>query len=181
MKQLLSMACIILLLASCNNEKKDEPKEATETATPAAAVTLPYTPAMPYRNWQMGSEQNSLMAMTGLKAWENKDYAGLKAVLGDSVELTMDGYHAMLSRDSAMNFFKSGRENYAEVNITMYDWESVISADKKSEYVTLWYKQTWKDNKGVKDSLNVTDDIKIANGKMIELDEKIQHFPAAKK
>ena len=181
MKQLLSMVCIIFLLASCNNENKDVPKEATETVTPAAAVTLPYTPVMPYRNWEMGSEQNTLLAMTALKAWENKDYGGLASSLGDSVEIRMDGYSAKLSRDSAMNFFKSGRENYANITITMYDWESVISADKKAEYVTLWYKQGWKDMKGVTDSLSVIDDIKIANGKMIELDEKVQRFPAAKK
>jgi hypothetical protein len=177
MKQVLSMACIIFLLASCNNETKDAAKEATETATPAAAVTLPYTPDKPYRNWQMGSEQNTLLAMTALKAWENKDYAGLASSLGDSVEIRMDGYSEKLNRDSAVSFFKTARENYAAVTITMYDWESVISADKKAEYVTLWYKQAWTDNKGVKDSLSVIDDVKIANGKMIELDEKVQRFP----
>jgi hypothetical protein len=181
MKQVLSMACIIFLLASCNNETKDAAKEVTETATPAAAVTLPYTPDKPYRNWQMGSEQNTLLAMTALKAWENKDYSGLAATVGDSVEVRMDGFNAKMNRDSAVNFFKAARENYSAVTITMYDWESVISADKKAEYVTLWYKQNWTDMKGMKDSLSVIDDCKIANGKLIELDEKVQRFPPAKK
>jgi len=177
MKQVLSMACIVFLLAACNNESKDAPKQGTDAAAPSAAVTLPYTPEMPYRNWQMGSEQNTLLAMTALKAWETKDYAGLAATLGDSVEVRMDDLRLMMGRDSAMNFFKNARENYTNIKIDMYDWESVISADKKAEYVTMWYKQTWTDMKGVTDSLSVVDDVKIANGKMIELDEKVQRFP----
>lgn len=178
MKQVLLMACTVFLLAACNSEKEDTPKEVTEPA--AAAVTLPYTPEMPYRNWQIGSEQNTLLAMTALKTWETKDYTGLAATLGDSVEVRMDGFAAKMSRDSAMNFFKNAREIYTNVKIDMYDWESVISADKKAEYVTLWYKQTWTDMKGVTDSVSVVDDVKIANGKMIELDEKVQRFPAKK-
>ena len=56
-----------------------------------------------------------------------------------------------------------------------------ISENKKTEYVTLWYKEKWKDKKGKADSIRVVDDCKIVNGKIAELDEKIQHFPAAKK
>jgi hypothetical protein len=64
----------------------------------------------------------------------------------------------------------------------MDDWESVISSDKKSEWVTLWYKQTVTDKKGHIDSMSVVDDAKIVNGKIVVLDEKIQHLgPALKK
>jgi hypothetical protein len=63
----------------------------------------------------------------------------------------------------------------------MNDWESVISADKKDEWVTLWYKQIQTDKKGKTDSLGVVDDAKIVNGKIVLLDEKIQHYPVAKK
>ncbi|MEI9958032.1 MAG: hypothetical protein WDM90_17405 [Ferruginibacter sp.] len=65
----------------------------------------------------------------------------------------------------------------------MQDWESVISADKKEEWVTLWYKEYTTDKKGVVDSLGITNDAKIVNGKVVILDEKIQHLgpPPAKK
>ena len=63
----------------------------------------------------------------------------------------------------------------------MQDWVSVISKDKEHEWVTLWYKQinTMKD--GTVDSLSVIDDLKIKNGKVVILDEKVQKFPAPKK
>ena len=72
------------------------------------------------------------------------------------------------------------RPMYGDLTINMQDYESVISADKQVEYVTLWYKQAWKDEKGKADSMNVIDDCKMKNGKMISLDEKVQHYPAKK-
>ena len=66
------------------------------------------------------------------------------------------------------------------MTVKMGDWESVISKDKKTEYVTMWYREIWTDKKGKTDSLAVIDDCKIVNGKIVELDEKIQHFPAKK-
>ena len=171
MKQIFLVASLAFALAACNNETKD----AGTTDKPAEASTTkieyPYTPPTPYRGWQMGSEQNTVVAMNALKGWAEKDYAKLEANIGDSLDFTVDGYKAKMSKDSAMKFFKTDRQKYADVTITMYDWESVISADKKVEYVTLWYKQAWTDAKGMKDSLNVTDDCKMTNGKMIELDE----------
>ena len=181
MKQIFLMACLAFALAACNSETKnagtaDKPAEVT-----GAKIEYPFTPPTPYRGWQIGSEQNTVVAMNALKAWTDKDFAKLGANIGDSLDITFDGFKAKMIRDSAVNFLKTQRQNYADVAITMYDWESVISADKKVEYVTMWYKEAWTDMKGVKDSLNVVDDCKIANGKMIELDEKIQHFPAKKK
>jgi hypothetical protein len=76
--------------------------------------------------------------------------------------------------------FKAMRPTLSNLTITMYDYESVVSADKKDEWVTLWYKQAWKDEKGKADSLNIIDDCKMQNGKMIVLDEKIQHFATKK-
>ena len=72
------------------------------------------------------------------------------------------------------------RPQYADLTITMSDYESVISADKKEEYVTLWYKQAWKDTKGVADSMVVVDDVKMKDGKVIGLDEKVRRYPAKK-
>ena len=180
MKQIFLAACLVFALAACNSETKDAGTADKPAEVSGAKTEYPFTPPTPYRGWQMGSEQNTVVAMNALKGWADKDFAKLEANIGDSLEFTADGFKAKMSKDSTMNFFKTDRQKYADVTITMFDWESVISADKKTEYVTLWYKQAWTDAKGAKDSLNVIDDCKIANGKMTELDEKIQHFPAKK-
>ncbi len=180
MKQIFLVACLACALAACNSETNNAAKADKPAETSTVKVDYPFTPATPYRGWQMGSEQNTVVAMNALKGWAEKDFAKLGANIGDSLDITFDGIKTKMIKDSAVIFLKANRMDYAEVAITMYDWESVISADKKVEYVTMWYKRAWTDMKGVKDSLNVIDDCKIANGKMIELDEKIQHFPAKK-
>ena len=179
MKQLLGILCLAFAVVSCNNEDKAK-TETTETkATAPADVKLPIPLDRPYRNWQMAdNNDNTIAALNSLKAFIDKDYTALAATIGDSIEVRLDGYAAKMSRDSAVKVFTAQRPMYVDLAITLYDYESVVSADKNDEYVTIWYKQTWKDDKGKADSLNIVDDCKMKNGKMIQLDEKVQRFPA---
>lgn len=183
MKQMFVIIFLAVAIASCNNDDKNKTSSEPVETKPAAAadVKLPYPLDRPYRGWQMmTSNDNTIAAMSSLKAFVDKDYAAMAASFGDSIEIRLDGFAAKLSRDSATKMMTAQRPMYNDLVITMYDYESVISADKKDEYVTLWYKQAWKDDKGKGDSLNIVDDCKMQNGKMIELDEKIQHFQAKK-
>jgi len=182
MKQIIVIICLGFALASCNNEDKDKKgTEATEVKSePAAAVKLPFQLEKPYSNWQMGSTENAVAAMNALKTFVDKDFTAMAATIGDSIDVRFDYYQAKLSRDSAIKMFMNQRKLYNDLVINMHDYESVISGDKKDEWVTIWYKQSWKNDKGVADSLAIIDDCKMQNGKMIELDEKIQHYPVKK-
>jgi hypothetical protein len=181
MKQFIVIFFLGVALASCNNA------ETTSTATGADStgaavitpteVKLPIPLEKPYRNWQIGSTENVVAAMNALKAFVDKDFTALAAATGDSLELDFDYLRTKLSRDSAMKMFTAMRPQYNDLKVTMYDYVSVISGDKKDEWVTFWYKQSWKNEKGVADSMNVTNDVKMKDGKMIELDEKTSHFP----
>lgn len=177
MKQIFAFLCLVFALDSCNNADTKTAEATTTDATPAAAeVTLPYTLSAPYKNWSIGSTENVAAAMAGLKAFVDKDYTALAAATGDSLQLDFDNYQAKLGRDSAMKFFADARNMYTDLTVTMHDYVSVVSADKKFEWVTLWYKQSWKDAKGVADSANVVNDIRMENGKMVQLDEKMSRF-----
>lgn len=178
MKKFIAIFCLGFALASCNNETKESnaAEPATTNGTTAADVKLPFALEMPYRNWAIGSNENAVAAMNSLKAFVDKDFTALAAGIGDSVELDFDLYQAKVSRDSAIKFFTAGRPMYNDLKIVMYDYVSVISADKKQEWVTLWYKQIWKNEKGVADSTNVVNDIRLENGKMVVLSEKTSRF-----
>lgn len=180
MKQLIVLSFLVFLMAACNNATETKTTDEGSETKAAAEITLPFPLVQPYKNWKTGSTENVVAAMNSLKAFVDKDATALAATLGDSIDIQLDYYHEKLSRDSAVNMFMAQRAMYNELTITMYDYESVISEDKKDEWVTIWYKQAWKDNNGKADSMNVIDDCKMQNGKMIQLDEKIQHFPAKK-
>jgi len=188
MKKFLFISCMALLLAGCNNNGETATKTSFDTTTTAKMsdnksgnYDYPYTLSRPYQNWQPGDQQHVVTVLKSLKAYETNDVAGSMAAFADTVEVQFDYYHAKLSKDSLKKVFTEDRAKYSSIVIKMSDWESVISSDKKEEWVTLWYKQITTDTKGKTDSLNCVDDAKIVNGKIALLDGKIQHFPAPKK
>jgi hypothetical protein len=182
MKQFIVITCLAVAMASCNNaETTKSGTDSTGAANTAATeVALPFKLDKPYKNWQIGSNENVAAAMGALKAFVDKDFTALGGLIGDSIETKFDYFQGTFSRDSALKMFTGQRALYNDLTINMYDYVSVISADKKDEWVTIWYKQSWKNEKGVADSLAIIDDCKMKNGKMIVLDEHIQHYPAKK-
>ncbi|MEO7308447.1 MAG: hypothetical protein ABIR78_09310 [Ferruginibacter sp.] len=183
MKKAFFFAVITIFMISCNDKGGSTTSTTDSTKTTVSDskdLVYPYTLDEPYKDWQPGDKQHAVTVMKSLKAFETGDVDGAVAAFGDSVDVRFDYYHAKLSNDSLKKFLVQQRAAYTSMTIKMGDWESVVSSDKKTEYVTLWYKQIWTDTKGKTDSLAVIDDAKMVNGKIVELDEKIQHFPAKK-
>ena len=189
MKQTLVIAFIVFFAFGCNDKSSTTDTKTTDTTTtntsasstePAENFDYPYKLDHPYRDWQPGDQQHAVNVMKSLKAYETGDINACVDQFGDSVSLKFDGYQARVGKDSLKAMFARSRGDLSDLKIYMQDWESVISKDKKTEYVTLWYKEITTDKKGKTDSLSIVDDLKIENGKIVELDQKIQHFPAKK-
>ena len=186
MKHLLILVFVSAMIISCNDKAATTGSDASkDTATATAAVpeeTLTYAYALdsPYRDWQPGDKKHAAMVMKSLKAYEDGDIASCITAFGDSVSVRFDGYSTRVNRDSLQKILTDSRQQVASTKVHMQDWESVISKDKKHEYVTLWYKEVTTDKKGKTDSLAIVDDLKIVNGKIVELDQKIQHYPSKK-
>jgi hypothetical protein len=184
MKQLIFFSLLALCFVGCNDKSKTTDVSTSDTTKMASApsddLVYPYTLEQPYQDWQPGDKNHAVTAMKSLKAFETGDIEGAMAGFGDSVEVKFDYYQAKMSHDSLRRFFTNERAKYSSMTIKMGDWESVISKDKKVEYVTMWYKQIWTEKNGKTDSLAVIDDAKMVNGKIVELDEKIQHYQAKK-
>jgi hypothetical protein len=186
MKTFVSIACLILLVTACNTpEKRAESMNADSSKAPMESstedVSYPYTLNKPYRNWQPGDKKNTAIVLNMLKAWETKNVAECASYFGDSVDLYVDYFHKVIPHDSLPNMLQHSWQDYASVNLKMDDWESVRSEDKKDEWVTVWYNQTWTDKKGKTDSLAIVNDARIVNGKIVVFDEKVRHFPSSKK
>lgn len=162
-----------VVFASCNNKSASSPEAATDTSgTEAVAQKMdyPYTIDHP-DNWEMGNNQNTMTALSALKAYENGNVDESMKYFGDSIHLQFDGLDKKMSNDSLKSMFAKGRSNYKSMEVKMDDWESVISKDKKDEWVTLWYRQKWEDTNGKKDSADIVNDLKMKDGKIIRLDE----------
>ncbi len=173
MKKILVVFLGGAIFTSCNSGNtpaNEATKDSSATMASTPKMDYPYTIDHP-DNWEMGSTQNSMVALSALKAYEKGNVDESLKSFGDSVQIQFDGLDTKLSNDSLKSMFTRERRNFKSMNIKMDDWESVVSKDKKDEWVTLWYRQKWEDSKGKMDSADVINDLKMKDGKIIRLDE----------
>lgn len=172
MKNILLLSLLIYMGISCTNPAdKATVKVDSADAKPVYAYTIDKPD-----NWVMGNTRNTAIALNALKAFENNKIDESLSYFADTVDWKSDYFDARLPKDSLRALFTSMWNATASLKITMHDFESVIAKDKKEEYVTLWYKETITDKKGKTDSVEVINDIKMSNGKIVALDEAMRHF-----
>lgn len=181
MKKVIFLSLIIYSLVSCKDDAstaKTDSKDST-VATATDYTNYPYNIKDP-DTWETGDKQHTLNVLKSLKAFENGKIDDAVSYFADSVRLRFDEMDEKVSNDSLKAIFTKWRGMNKTVKIDMGDWESVKSKAKNEEYVSLWYKQSWEANDGKKDSVSVMDDLKIENGKIVELDEKTRKYPKKK-
>lgn len=179
MKRLLLLSCIAFFAISCNTDA-DKSDGKTAAASSDVKYDYAYTLDEPYKNWQPGDQQHVVTVQKSLKAWEAGDLEACMVPFADSVDIRFDGFRQKFSKDSLKTFLAAGRAGLSSVSIKMHDWESVISSDKKEQWVTLWYDETATDKAGKSETISMVDDVRIVDGKVTVLDQKIQRHPAKK-
>ncbi|MEO5997664.1 MAG: hypothetical protein ABIN89_13070 [Chitinophagaceae bacterium] len=184
MRKFITLLVIASAIASCNDKTTDTEAtktviSKTESISDTTTVNYAYTIEHPDQ-WETGSKSNTEMVLKTLKAFENGNMDDAVKDFADSVKLEFDNFEAKMSKDSLMAFFKRERIGIKNMRIVMDDFESVKSKVEPKEYVSLWYKQIWQDQKGKTDSIECMDDLEIKNGKIVLLSEKIRHYPAKK-
>lgn len=173
MKKLILFFLTGIAFSSCSNQgtaSKEEVKDSTSVKPAVANINYPYTIDHP-DNWEIGSTDNTMVALSAVKAFENGNIAASMKYFGDSVHLKFDALDKKMPADSAEAMFTKFRNGMKSMTVKMEDWESVISKDKTEEWVTIWYNQKWEDTKGKKDSADFIDDLKIKGGKIVRIDE----------
>ncbi len=171
MKKIALFLTICIAVSCSSNPSKEVNKTtASTTDTSQPSPVYPYTITAP-DTWAIGSNANIMIALSSLKKWADGKIDESAAYFGDTARLQLDGYDKTLSRDSVRSMLADIASNYKSVDIKMDDWVSVISKDKKQEWVTIWYNEYWETKNGVKDSAAFINDFQISKGKIIRLDE----------
>jgi len=174
MKQAFLLLCSTAFLFACNNSDTKTADESKTADTKVAAMStndLAY-PVKDWGDWQPGNIDNLKMALQSLKDFETGNIDASLNFFVDSIELKFDEMEGKFSKDSVAKMFKADRGSLKAMQIEMEDYETVKSRDGKKEYVSMWYKQKWQDQKGTWDSVFCMDDLKIEQGKIVSIDEK---------
>jgi hypothetical protein len=178
MKKMLLVAGILILAVACETPAPVEQKAPEKVAI--NPEDYPYTLKEAYKDWQAGKQENAILVLKMIKAWETQNAAECASYFADTVMMSLDYYSSKLSNNNLLELIETGYGNIESIEVEMRDWESVVSADGKHEWVTLWYNQTIVDNEGKSKSLSVVNDAKIENGKIAFFDEYVQHPPMEK-
>ena len=176
MKTLSMISLMAIFFAGCKTETSTT---ATNTDTTKPNIEFAYKIEHAADNWVPGDLNHVATFLNALKAFETNDIAKCVTYFGDSIVLEFDGFETKVPHDSLESVFTHSRSEYGKMTIKMEDWESVISKDKKTEYVSAWYKQIWTNN-GKTDSLDVMNDARIKNGKIVSISEKTRHYAVKK-
>ncbi len=170
MTKLIIPFLLVLGASGCKNNNTEN------TNNGAAKPEYAYTISKP-DNWDIGSSQNTALVLSSLKAFEENKIDESISFFADSVNWRADFYDRKLSKDTLKALITSWRNDVAAITIKMHDFVSNISKDKKDEWVTAWYTQVFTDKTGKIDSIAVINDFKLMNGKIVELNETVRHFP----
>lgn len=181
MKHALLALFVATSLIACNSSgsKTEEAPPGDTKVASLTATDMPYE-VKEWGDWQPGNLEHAKNAMQSLKDFQDGNIEASLKNFADSVELNFDDFNGKFSKDSVLKMFIEHRKTIKAIDIRMDDFESVKSKDGKQEYVSLWYKQKWQDQKGNWDSVICMDDMKIVNGKIATIDEKIRRFPKKK-
>lgn len=165
MRKILFCLSLAALLVSCK-EKANE--QTTGTASEAkATVDLPYKASYSSRFTQDISDADLKMVLMSYKDWEDGNFSGLSAVMGDTVTVEMNnGDHLVKSNADLMSLWKTYRDSLSSVTIEMQGWHKMYEPDKKDAYVVAWYKETDTYKTGKVDSAYYHDINQIKNGKI---------------
>jgi len=178
MKKMLLIAGILILAVAC-----ETPAPAEQKAPDKAAINpadYPYSLKENYKDWQTGKQENAILVLNMVKAWETQNAAECASYFADTAMMNLDYFSAELPNDSILGLVETGYGNIESISVEMQDWESVVSADGKDEWVTLWYTQTIVDKEGKAETMNIVNDAKIVNGKIAIFNEYVQHPPMEK-
>ena len=110
MKKLINSVLVLILGGLLFNSCKDSTVTTEKTISDSSVnvvntekIEYPYIIKNP-DNWNQGTQQNTLAALTALKAWENKNIDEAMKYFGDSIDIAFDGLEKRVSNDVILSF-----------------------------------------------------------------------------
>jgi hypothetical protein len=175
MKLSLFFIFLCIVFFGCNSEPKPTAAK-TDSTEKKETLTYPFT-AKYSLNWQPGDEKNAVLVLNCIKKYVDGDVKGSFAYFADSIEFLGDKFHFVGKKDSLEAIMTPMRADAVSMSLQPDTWLTTYYPDKNDTWVTVWSTQKWTDKKGKMDSVYLTDDVLVKDGKITQVDEKQRLFP----
>ncbi len=158
-KWMLVFAAGSLLMAACNNEKKEA--AGTDETAVKKAVPMAYTAAYS-SSFEMGNPAYTAMILQGSwKDWEENKLDNMKNWMADTILALQSDNKMIKGVDSLMALWKRDRAAYSSVKDTIDAAMAVYSTDKKENWVLVWAQEYNSKPDGTKDTVAVMETWRI--------------------
>ena len=129
-------------------------------------INLPYKPD--YSDFKMGDPMHTKLVLNFYKTFEENRMDDGKAMLADSVMVNFaDGNKFTGTADSLISMGKQFRGSYTAYKVTIDACLSVHENAKNEDWVLVWDKAYFTDQKGKSDSAGGQSYWQIKNGKIV--------------
>jgi len=167
-----------VIFGCSNNDPKQEVTKSDSTAK-KVALNYPYT-AKYSLNWQPGDEQNAVVVLNSIKKYMDGDITGAFSEFADSVTFIADKFLFTGTKDSLINLMTPMRAQIASMTFQPDTWLTAYYPDQNDTWVTVWGVQKWVLKNGKVDSFYIAEDVRLKDGKIREIDEKMRAYPDQK-
>ncbi len=174
-KSLLLIFSIIVFFGCSSNGPEQEPAKTDSTAKKELLI-YPYT-ATYSLNWQPGDEKNAVLVLNSIKKYMDGDLKGAFSNFADSITFDADEFHFSGTKDSLEKLMTPMRAQSISMSFQPDTWLTAYYPDKQDSWVTVWGVQKWTLQNGKLDSFYIAEDVKVKDGKIVEVDEKMRVYP----
>jgi len=167
MKRLLILVTAISVFMACNNEKKKDDKmgDDKKDTKMSEKIDLPYQ--ADYSDFKMGDPNHTKLVLDFYKTFEENRMEDGKTMLNDSVAVNFaDGNKFTGPADSLISMGKQVRGSYTAYKVKIDACMAVHANDKNEDWVLIWDRSYFTDQKGKADSAGGQSYWQIKNGKI---------------
>jgi hypothetical protein len=168
-----------VLLFGCNSNEPKQEEAKTDSVAKKEVLNYPYT-ATYSLNWQPGDEKNAVVVLNSIKKYMDGDIKGSFSDFGDSITFLADAFHFSGTKDSLEKLMTPMRAQVSLMTFQPDTWLTAYYPDKQDTWVTVWGVQKWTLKNGTTDSFYIAEDVRLKDGKILEIDEKMRSYQKPK-
>ncbi|MBV8389055.1 MAG: hypothetical protein JO080_04570 [Mucilaginibacter sp.] len=174
MKKVLYLFAAIALFASCKGGTSTDGTAKTDSASAQKeSVPMAYKASYSSSFTISDNAKNEQMVLQSYKDWEDNTLKNGSTYLGDTVIMDFsNGKHLVAPRDGMLKEWQNFRDSLSSVKLNVVAVVNLHSADKNTDWVAVWYKETDTYKTGKIDSAFYQDDNNVKNGKLIYISSK---------
>lgn len=159
----------LIFLLSCGEKKTSANAISSnaDTTNHTSTDTKVFDVPVLYKNWEMGSHENTRTVLKMYKAWDGKSIKDMEALLADSVIMELpDGKKRAAAKDKMIRELVKARNRYLSTSNEIIAAYPIHNIDQNEDWVNVLVYNKWMYADRVRDSLLYQDLWKIKDGKI---------------